>query len=485
MVSERAKALDQISLVRDLLRCRLLITTAAVDKLGLHDLASIMANRQLFLATCNAVFKKAQAILIRDILALEQQIARLEEQDQNCKGKRGELNHWIRILESFYDSFLWIASGNDRSNVSKIYKGPKCGKLSDQNIDSVLKLAWKYNEDSYSFAIPLDFSRFSCVCDLMLLDSSAGGNGTSFIEVKEGKVNAAFLEAREMKSAEAYLGFFDRYGDKGIKQGERCFRQEKVLADKTSSFGSAPGIYTGGSEVRLLVQPKTEYENFTGDVETLLRKARRGEYAVQAFDDCLSIAAVDTSSPKRASLADFDARLFVLGAFIDEDAANRPEAEGFVRELQKVRFTDWLEGLGSIFLVPPPLRPLHARSLLDLVFGRIRLLAYFDAPNFVALGRAHGLQIGFIRRRQTERLASVGLLDRDEIFGGRALGYFAGSTSIVMGSAKIHEMIFNWVRPMSIIQELREMESLLNDIGGHPHCATGKPLFSEKDLESA
>jgi hypothetical protein len=46
-------------------------------------------------------------------------------------------------------------------------------------------------------------------------------------------------------------------------------------------------------------------------------------------------------------------------------------------------------------------------------------------------------------------------------------------------------MIFNWVRPISIIRELGEVESLLNDINGHPHSATGKPPFSEKDLESA
>ena len=465
------------------MRCRYLITRGAVQKLGLRDLAGIAANRQLFLAECNSVFKRAQAILIRDILALEQQSGSLSEGDSNTAAKPSEISLWIRILEAFYDSLIWIASGNDRSNVSKIYKGPKYGRLGDQNIRSVTDLAREYNSDPHMFAIPLDFARFSCVCDLMLLECTVGRERGSFIEVKEGVANEAFYEAREANSQDAYLSFFEQYGDKGIKQALRCFRQEKVLLEKTETFGAAPGVYRGDNEVRCLVQPRTQYEYYTAEIETLFQKARRGEYAVQIVDHCLAVTAVDMSSRERAGLGEFDARLFAYQEFINAGAMNKLDTTALVRELRNIEMTDWLDGLGSIFLQPPPLRPLRARSLLDLVFGRIRLRFYLHPPRFVAMCRAQGLKVGFLSRRRTNKLKSTGQLSGYPVFDGRALGYLAGPGAFVMGSSKIHEMLFNWVRPASIILELGEVEGLLREIGGPSPSESGEPLFSDGDLE--
>ena len=270
------KCLDCARLERDLLRCRYLITRAAVHRLGLRDLESIAHNRPAFVAECHRVFKRAQAVLVGNILELERQISALRE-CRNTGSQYAELNHWVRILEAFYDSFIWLASENDRSNVSKIYKGPKYGSLDSQNIDSVLELARHYNDAPQSFAVPLDFCRFSCVSDLLLIEDDAEVRKISFIEVKEGKANVAFLEAKEAGSQEAYFRFFEEYGEKGIKQAERCFRQAKVLADKTATFAAAPGVYHGEGEVRFLVQPKTEYQYYASLVEDLCKKARLGE----------------------------------------------------------------------------------------------------------------------------------------------------------------------------------------------------------------
>jgi hypothetical protein len=48
-------------------------------------------------------------------------------------------------------------------DVADVYKGPKYGRPSAQNINSVIDLAQQLNENPYVFAIPLDFTRFSCI----------------------------------------------------------------------------------------------------------------------------------------------------------------------------------------------------------------------------------------------------------------------------------------------------------------------------------
>ena len=347
---ERRKTMTQHSLERDVLRCRYLITRGATDKLGLRDLESIEQHRELFVAECNAVFKKAQDILVQNVLALEEQIAVLNKKDQSARRQRAKLKHWKSILEACYDAFIWIASRNDRSNASKIYKGLKYGKLSAQNIESVIEAARRFNGDSHSFAIPLDFSRFSCVCDLLLIEFAAGKMAMSFFEVKEGKVNEAFFDTRSAGTQEAYFAFFEQYGEKGIQQGRRCFKQEKVLQDRTATFNAPPGVYIGAEEVRKIIQPTTTYEILTREVEDLLDKARRGDYEVEVFDNCLVLAAVDTSSRHRFALGQFDVRLFVHEAFVEAGAVSRLGSSEFAKELNKIGLTDWLEGLASIFL---------------------------------------------------------------------------------------------------------------------------------------
>ncbi len=481
--SSNPDKINQNVLERDLLRFRYLITRGAAHRLGLRDLASIAQNREAFIAECHAIFKKAQKLLIADLLAIEQHVAALLKNRPQDGAAINKYRHWHHVLELFYDSFIWIASGYDRASVTKVYKGPKYGDLANQNVESVLRAAEQYNEDPYKFAIPLDFSRFSCVCDIILLDMGRDKNKASFIEVKEGKVNAAFLDARQSNEERRWLEYFKQYGEKGIKQAERCFRQEKVLQEQTRTFRGAPGIYRENSTVRILWQPTVNYEYFTAQIEQLIGRARKGQYAVEIIDDCLAVAALDTSSHERFVRAEFDARLLVHEAFIEAGAADRLSTGKFVQELRNLQFTGWLEGLGSVFLVPPALRVLGSRSLLDLLFGRIRLMLYLDASRFLALCRAGGVEAGFVSQRRTNHLKSSGHFRDYPIFNGRALGYISGDYSMLMGSARIHEMVFNWARPSSVARELTEIVTAMKEIDRDQLGAKQKHIFTKADFE--
>ena len=474
--------LSQHLLEHDLLRCRYLLTRAATTRLGLRDLANISEHRERFLAECHAAFKKAQHLLIENALAIERYTATLPKEKPGNSILQRKLAHWARVIALFYDSFIWIAAGHDRSSATKVYKGPKYGNLTDQNIDSVLQLTTTMNAEPQQFAIPLDFSRFACVCDLLLLTTTEGQGTTTFIEVKEGTANAALFQAKEQNTIDAYLAYITEYGEKGIKQAERCFRQEKALHERTNIFRAPPGTYHQGDEVHTVLQPNVEYKYFHETIEELLKNARNGEYAAELIDHCLVVAALDTSARERHALAEYNARVLAYEAFLRNHATPLPDTDDLVNELTKIPFTDWLEGMGSIFLTPPPLGPLGSRSLFDLLFGRIRLLAHFDAPRFLAHCRAAGIEAGFISKRRTNQLKGAGRLKDYPIHNGRALGYLANQRSMIMGSAKIHEMLYNWVRPQAIIQELAVTIELLKH-AEQDHEAHLTPAYATSDLE--
>jgi hypothetical protein len=96
-----------------------------------RTIEDIEQNKTAFLHECHAVFKKALKLLIDDMLELEGLLEQLRKNTSREKKLTAMYKYWLRILEFTYDSFLWIASNYDRSEVSKYYKGSKHGALFD------------------------------------------------------------------------------------------------------------------------------------------------------------------------------------------------------------------------------------------------------------------------------------------------------------------------------------------------------------------
>ena len=188
--------MDRGHIERTLLRVRLLLTRSAVHRMGLRTLEDTQRNHFAFLHECHIVFKRALRLLIEDSLTLENLLTGLDKNEADYKRRKAVYKYWLKLLELSYDTFLWIASDHDRSEVLKLYKGLKHGALAKQNIRSVIEVANQMNKEPDVLVIPLDFSRFSCIADLLRIRRYADGRVSSdFIEVKEGSVNDQIFEA--------------------------------------------------------------------------------------------------------------------------------------------------------------------------------------------------------------------------------------------------------------------------------------------------
>jgi hypothetical protein len=471
-------------LERVLVRCRLLITRSAIHRLGVWSAEERLTNYPGFIAECHRAYKRAAGILIVEMLILERAI----EQTSGGRDTRSLHRHkyWLHILELAFDSFVWIAANHDRANATKIYKGTKFGFLSKQNIESVIETANELNAAENIFAFPLDFSRFSCIGDLLRITRDAkGGVALDFIEVKEGRINERIFEEVFAKNEQSEENLAAQFDNKGIKQVQRMRKQKQVALTQLKYFDASPGIYKGKDENRIISELKIGAEDrYDGLIELLMHRARQGEFSSDIVDDCVVITALDTTSARRYSITDFSSRATVHAAFL---AGGPSKSEHLLAsQIENIRFIDWMEALHSPLTIPPLLRPLSTRSFLDLMSGRIQLRSYFDPGSFLRLCRGQKLQAGFVRKKVTNRLRTTQRWKKDQvpIFEGRALGYVAGGLVGLIGWGFLHEILFNWRTPVAIARHLSrlniELEPFRETYSGQN---VNVDWFSEKDLE--
>lgn len=441
--------MDQPTLERRLLRCRYLIHRAARHRLGLTDKPRTDGGHDAFIREWHRAQKKAEQLLIDTTIELESDLKRVTETDKDSNDAY-RYRYWLTLVASCCETFVFLAFRP--CDIQHLYKGPRHGSLAEQNVQSVLKIVNEINQSPYAIAFPLDFTRFSCTGDLLHVERRPDGQHVAVVEVKEGEVNEAFHQARAARTPEAWFEFFDKFGDKGIQQAQRVFKQDKEFFKRQARMQAEKGIHKDEDGTRVVIESEVPLEHFVPVVESVCSKARKGEYAVEVVDGCLMIAAVDATSKERAMIGEFDARLFALNAFIAPGIGTE-SPQRIATELAKVNLIHWLDGLHAIALAPLFVRPLRPRTFLNLAFGRIRLLCFFHPPAFIDLLQSAGIRAELFTRKHTNRLRSVqGWRGNDlpPLHEGRAIAYYVGEVPFVVGSMRLHEMVFNWARPASL-----------------------------------
>lgn len=475
---------DEEHFLRVLMRCRLLITRSAVHRIGPPSEKVGSPSKDQFVAECHLVYKKAAGILIKEMLRLEDSLAKEGTNGQ----RRGVLTYWLRMFEFAYDSFVWIAANHDRSNVAKIYKGTKFGSLLKQNIHSVIETADELNASPNDFAFPLDFCRFSCIGDALRITRHPGGGvSLNFIEVKEGQVNERLLQAITTGDEFQMRRLYDDYGAKVVEQAKRMLKQKRTALRQLEYFDAKPGIYRGATENRIVSELKVGYgDRFDNLIEILMGRARRGEFSTEVVDDCLVVTALDSSSPQRHHITDFSSRVTTHTAFFDKGEPQNSDPDRLWAALQKIEFINWIESINSVVTIPLLLRAsLSTRSFLDLTSGRIHLRFYFDPSSFLEICRQQKLQAGFIKKKITNRLRTAGRWKKNDcpLFDGRALGYIAGGFQGIIGWGFLHEILFNWRTPTAIARHLADTAGQLREVSSEQK-GSESPWFSERDLET-
>lgn len=464
MVTIDYKAI-QNRIQNDLLECRRLFTRSVTDIPKYSTMEKIREDYPGFLRECFKSHKAALRILIDGILYLEKLLTQtnVANAPDSHKTETAKLGYWKHLLELSYNTFVWVSVGMDRSNVRKVFKGPKYGDLAHQNIESVLAYVSEVNKDPNEIAIPLDFCSFSPVCDLLKISYSESDNvlHAAFIEAKSGKVNDEMLETIEANTMDAYFRFFGTYGEKGIKQMERFFRQWIMLEKSQKLVNAEPGVYENPANPKehlIILANEAQVHDFSDKVAQLLEKADRNEFAVDQLDNCFILGAINAEDEEMMMLGEFDMRLYVYHSFINPATLDGPPYPPDLHEiLSTIKLVDWREGFGSVILEPITLRDIPDQYLIDLLLGRKQLKLLFNPQRFVALCKDNGIKAELTSTKEASRLQSSGFVKGRVNFDGQFIRFSDGDFSGVFGEGLFHEMLFNWVYPTSIIEQMKQV----------------------------
>lgn len=449
----------------DILECRRLFTRSVTDIPKYSTFEKIREDYPSFIRECFKHHKFALKILIDRILQLENlllQTKATKVPDSN-NTEIAKLVYWKRLLELSFNTFVWFNVEMDRSNVRKVFKGPKYGDLLHQNIQSVLDYVNEINKDPNEIAIPLDFCSFAPICDILKISYSQSENvlRRRFIEAKSGNVNDAIFKTIKSGTKDEYFTFFGTYGVKGIKQMERFFHQMIMLDKCQKLINAEPGVYENPSnpqEKLVILANEVPLRHFSDKVSELLEKAERNKYAVDQVDNCLVCGAINAEDENTMMLGEFDLRLYVYHSFINPATLHgTPYPPNLPEILGTIKLADWREGFISVILDPITIRNIPDQFLMDLLFGRKFLKLYFNPQGFVALCNQKGLKAELTSLKEASHLRSKGFNKGSVNFDGQFIQISQGDFISIFREGLFHDMLFNWIYPTSIIERDKQV----------------------------
>jgi len=354
---------------------------------------------------------------------------------------------WTRIrqlLRCINDAIAWSALQVLREDASlfvrRTCRNQPRGDLKDQNHESVIKTMERLFSGGEVLPIWNDATRCLDISDITLFSP----HGISFIELKEGKVNAQILDMMDRTHAEdipAKLdAFFERYGQKGMQQIERIVRQED-RADKLVELVKDDDVFDPffGAE-RRAVTPEESLEVYDDELSLILDSVRSKDFVVHTVDDCLHIVAFNTERGISKERGQEVTRQHL------QDKMCKPSSA-------EVDCRDMVMSLQSSFdyatAMPIMLRPWSTQDVARVCLGQTEVYFGFDINAWGRLLRTSRLAWSSLRRVRQE----LGKAPDKELLVVRGrIPYIIGprGKSWYLGTGTLQRMLCEGIRPASL-----------------------------------
>lgn len=152
----------------------------------------------LFMKTCHIGFKKGQDMILENLLEIQEKLS-LQKINLKTANRNNDkelsmtiqkeldlLKHKSNILRHLADAIAWNLIKHQLYIARKLHTGEQDDKtLNNSNLQSVIKVVDKVNENPMSFALISDITSYIQIGDVLCNDNGI----LSIIEVKEGDKN--------------------------------------------------------------------------------------------------------------------------------------------------------------------------------------------------------------------------------------------------------------------------------------------------------
>lgn len=426
-----------------------LIRNYGLDKVG-TELAR--KDYHTFAAAVHEGWKKAQALIINEIINRKNKIINLEkekkehhrknkkDEKKQCINSIGKNEQEIFILRRCIDSLIWTIFNNEHSSIRRLPLQDKLDNLSLKVIEDSIDTLNEINNDPLTIAVLVDLTTFVHTGDIITLDLN---KGISIIELKSGDKNHEFCEAATF-SINSECEHFDKNflankNSTDIKHYNRTKKQLIHLKDVSNLLNNGEG-----------------YDHYAKSQAKIIDK----NYTPEFYNEKIVNSWRNISLGKNWDIHVIDSCIYV-GVYRDSDM-------GFVG------FNTWMESTnfkGSVFNLTDSFKYIFSRPLLntnlpdelilDVIKGNIIIVLCLDHSKFYKLG--NDLYPGLFKLKKfTKQELSSG---QGITIDGKGIYSEKEDFDIFIGTGFITRMIFDFQRPKNLVDWIYKDSKLrINDV---------------------
>ncbi|OGP91928.1 MAG: hypothetical protein A2156_00295 [Deltaproteobacteria bacterium RBG_16_48_10] len=233
-------------------------------------------------------------LTIRAIIDAEDNLL---ETGRDTKAARSSHKGWTRLRQLFRcinDAIVWIALRDEPALfIRRTCRKQPRGNLRDQNHDSIMKAMQHLFAGGEFLPIWNDATRCIDISDITLFSP----RGISFLELKTGNVNEQILDmmgkTNSVEILSEFGAFFEKYGQKGIRQIERVIRQGD-RSSKLIELSKHDNVFDPFLEVeRCAITPDQPLERYDTELPPLFQDLRSRDFVALSIDNCLHVLALN------------------------------------------------------------------------------------------------------------------------------------------------------------------------------------------------
>lgn len=402
--------------------------------------------RNEFISQCHKGYKLAQNMIIEKLKLNQKKIRQLKNniKSLNRENKRKEARKFkkeVNILKYINKVFSHIADRIALSlfleqdcNLRRLDIGDRSDKyLDSSNIESVISVAQKINENPLDFALLADITNVVQVGDLIIIE-----NGTlSLAEVKEGKINDELLDV--LYSSDPMKQITNIKDSKKVKQLQRMINQKERMEKVEQIINTGHGIdLKTGFEIRL---SQTEYvfETYCELINTMYKELETKDWSYNLVENCVIVGMYQKS---------FYQLGYDLFCRLVKQKTNNSTIINFITIVDSSAYNI----LNSF---------LHPTLVAKLMSTEINLFIAVDHDVFIKMLKSEGLNIKLLSKKETTDI-SQNLKDTPITINRQAVAYSSKNGDKVLFSGALAKIVYN-LYPPSLVAKMHANEYKKNN----------------------
>lgn len=393
-------------------------------------------------------YRKGQHLLIQELINNEKEIKNLKvrqkdlrrskkyEEANNLNYELDKLKYEEYILRNLADSLAWLLMKGQHWIARRWFSGSvDRPSLLNSNIESLHIVAENYYKNNPNgFVLYTDLTSFIDIADLIIVSEDLR---LQPVEVKEGSKSNEVLsfidnimkneefkpEDIELDKFENPKKFFDQV-ERTIKQINRGSRLTKLLKEEMG-----PDPFTGQNTI--IGELKEPLRFYHEEVYNMFKELESSIWSHRVIEGVIHIGMY-----KEGALA------------VSEKLFKETISLHFIEDYPIISYNSMLR---SPIKEPVFQKPYGLDNIMNLVFGKTRMLLCVNINALLNLFEKRGVRARWLTRKETQKIKDKGFLTSPFEYKYRAISVGEGAESIVLGDQFLSRLVYDSLLPESLV----------------------------------